>query len=461
MKNLIRLFSILVATLFVGVACEPHNGGGDDEPKPDFSFTFENVTTSTADVTCTPADMEMTYVCIVASKSVVDGYESLQAYADYMTTGYYRYAHEMQKGVAKASVQNSEPAYIVVFGADRDNDYNYTYTTDVYCVEIPFLAMPVLTIEGAGLPHNVSCEAGMLALEYSVENPIAGKSLVVSETSTHASWVTPTIKDGVIEIAYEANNYKVARTTTITFMYEGLLQGVTVSIEQEANENATPITFALSVSETHYNHAIVNVTPSDKNVKYVLKAVSKKEYEGSRYNGDDETLQKDDLSSYYAPNTVSGDQSNYKLSVDASDYYGWEWYIYVYAVSDDVKTALSSVEKVLVTIVNDMPTLTLATKKFIAPAEGGTFRVKYTLANPVEGGDFRINGVITNYYGVLAENSVSIDTANSEIVFTVNPYDAEQRYHDATIPLAYYESADAKYSILTANLKIEQNAPAK
>lgn len=459
MKNFIRLFAILLSALFVGVACNPDNNGGDNGPVDDFTVTFDNVGTTTADVTCTPADKDMTYICIQVSKAVIENFETPKAYAEYLVTSYYAVALELQKGVFKHTASSSEPAYVMAFGATRDADYNYTFTTDVYVFEIPFVPMPILTIES--LEHSVACEAGVLELPYSVENPIGGAKVTVSANSKHASWVVPTIGDGVITINYEANNYKVARATTIEFTYEGLTKGVSVTIEQAANANAVPISFALSVSETHFNHAIVSVTPSDKSVKYVLKAVSKTEYEGLRYNGDDKTLQKEDLSSYYAPATLTGDQTNYKLDVDASDYYGWEWYIYVYAVSDDVKTALSDVEKVLVTIVNDAPVLTLETKTLKVSAEGGKYTVKYTLDNPIEGGELRINGTITNYYGVLDTESVVLDTEACEITFTVNPYDAEQYSHYAIIPLAYYDSKDAKYSVLTANLRVEQIDPIK
>lgn len=460
MKNLTRLFAILLSALLVGVACTPNNSDGPSGADYDFKIEFENVSTTTATVKCTPRDKEMTYICMMVQKEAIASVGTSQAYVDALLASYYSSSLQLHKGELTQSISSSKAACMLVFGATRDAAYNYTYTTRVYTFDIPFITMPIVNIP-SGTEHSVACEAGVLKLPFSVANPIGNAELEVSEKSQHASWVNPTIADGVITINYEANNYKVARQTTISLSYEGLTKDIALTIEQAANPNATPITFALSVSETHFNHAIVNVTPSDKSVKYVLKAVSKKEFEGLRYNSDDETLQKEDLASYFAPSTLSGDQTNYKLSVDASDYYGWDWYIYVYAVSDDVKTALSDVEKVLVTIVNDMPVLTLETNTLKVSAEGGNYTVKYTLENPIEGGVLAINGVITNYYNVLDADSIVLDTEACEIRFTVNPYDATQHSHYAIIPLTYYDIYDSKYSILNANLKIEQDAPAK
>jgi hypothetical protein len=171
-------------------------------------------------------------------------------------------------------------------------------------------------------------------------------------------------------------------------------------------------------------------------------------------------LQEDLTSPYYKPTILTGAQTGYKLSVGPSDYSGWDWYIYAYAVSDDETVAASDVVKVLVTIVNDKPTLSFEKAPFEVSAEGGVYKVKYILTNPVEGGVVKFNGSVSNYYGVLKDDSLTLNNEKGEITFQVNPYDASQYSHYAYIYIAYYASETSTTSLATASLKVNQLAPA-
>ena len=228
-----------------------------------------------------------------------------------------------------------EPAYILVVGATRDDDYVYTLTTPIHLYEIPLLPKPVLTIDN--LEHNLTYEAGSLALGYTVEHAIEGVEVSVSKVP---EWVSVELDDKNIYITYEENPHASARAAKITFSYSGADEARTVVLTQEANPTAEVYTFELSVVESHYDHVIVNVTPSNENVKYALKGVSKSDFEGYSYGGSDLALQESDLSSsYYKPTFLTGTQENYKLSVGATSS-NLEWYIYVYAVSEDETPAV-------------------------------------------------------------------------------------------------------------------------
>ena len=421
-----------------------------------FEVTFSNMTTTSADVTCTPKDLEATYLLQKVNASALENAGSPEAWLNNYLNGTGKWYASLYTGVYPSNTYSCyEPAYILVVGATRDDDYVYTLTTPIHLYEIPLLPKPVLTIDN--LEHNLTYEAGSLALGYTVEHAIEGVEVSVSKVP---EWVSVELDDKNIYITYEENPHASARAAKITFSYSGADEARTVVLTQEANPTAEVYTFELSVVESHYDHVIVNVTPSNENVKYALKSVSKSDFEGYSYGGSDLALQESDLSSsYYKPTFLTGTQENYKLSVGATSS-NLEWYIYVYAVSEDETTAISDVKKVLVTINFDKPEITFETSPVEVPAEGGKCTVKYVLKNPVEGGVVKFNGLQSNYYGVLVDNSWTINNETCEIEFEVNPYDDTQYSHYAYLYIAYYESAESTKTIVTASVKINQLAPA-
>ena len=426
-----------------------------DAQAPHFSVTFTDCTTTSAKATCTPLDLEAPYLMLKANVSAIESNGSAEAWLNSYLSGTGKWYATPRTGVATESYSCYEPAVLVIVGATKDDDANFTFTTPIYVFNVQLVPKPVLTI--SELAHTVSHEAGVITLDYSVEHGVEGVNPTVS---TKAGWVHTTIEAGKITIAYDANEYAKARTASLSFSYEGADAPQVVTIEQAANPNAETTTFTLEVTESHFDHVIVNVTPSNTNVKYALSGVSKKDFEGYSYSGSDAKLQEDLTSPYYKPTILTGVQTGYKLSVGPSDYSGWDWYIYAYAVSEDETVAVSDVVKVLVTVVNDKPTLSFEKAPFEVSAEGGVYKVKYIVTNPVEGGVVKFNGSQSNYYGVLKDNSWKINTETCEIEFEVNPYDASQYSHYATLYLAYYANEASTTSIATASLKVNQLAPA-
>ena len=425
-----------------------------DAQAPHFSVTFTDCTTTSAKATITPVEGVGTYYWKKASSSDLEGFESHAAWLqNKISTAWFVTLNEGELANQSITEYYGE-AYIIIAGA-VEGDSGYEFTTPVYTFKVPLVPKPVLTI--SELAHTVSHESGVITLNYTVEHSVEG---VLPTVSTTAGWVHTTIEAGKITIAYDANEYAKARTASLSFSYEGADAPQVVTIEQAANPNAETITFTLEVTESHFDHVIVNVTPSNTNVKYALSGVSKKDFEGYSYSGSDAKLQEDLTSPYYKPTILTGTQTGYKLSVGPSDYSGWDWYIYAYAVSDDETAATSDVVKVLVTIVNDKPALSFEKAPFEVSAEGGVYKVKYIVSNPVEGGVVKFNGSQSNYYGVLKEDSLKINTETCEVEFEVNPYDASQYSHYATLYIAYYANETSTTSIATASLKVNQLAPA-
>ena len=421
---------------------------------PSFTIEFSNCTTTSASATIIPAEGVGTYYWKKASASELEGVESNAAWLKNKIDS--SWFVTLNEGVLEnqSISEYYGDAYIIIAGAVETAD-GYEFTTPVHTVKVPLVPKPVVNI--SAVDHNVSHEAGLITLDYTVENAVEGDVVTLSK---EAAWTTTTIEEGKIYIAYTANEYAKARTASLSFNYPNADAATVVTINQEANPNAEVVTFSIEVTETHFDHVIVNVTPSNTNTKFALAGISKSEFEGYSYGGSDSKLQENLTSPYYKPTILSGVQNSYKLKVSPSDYYGWDWYIYAYAVSDDETVATSDVTKVLVTINNDKPALTFETSPFNVSAEGGTYTIKYTLSNPVAGGVVKFNGTQSNYYGVLVDNSWTIDNEKCEITVQVNPYDASQYSHYATLYIAYYPDETSTSSICTASLKINQSAPA-
>ena len=419
-----------------------------------FTVEFTECTTTSAKATITPAASVGTYYWKKASASDLEGYESNEAWLkSKIETSWFVTLNE---GVlANQSISEYYgAAYIIIAGA-VETENGYEFTTPVYTFQVPLVPKPVLTI--TPLENNVSYEAGVITLDYSVEHAVEGDVLTLSKD---ADWTTTTIEGSKITVAYTANEFAKSRTASLSFTYPNADAPTVVTLTQEANPTAETITFALEVTETHFDHVIVNVSPSSATTKFALGGVSKYDFDGYAYSGSDSNLQADLTSSYKKPAILTGAQTGYKLKVSPSDSYGWDYYIYAYAVSEDEKAATSDVHKVLVTVKNDKPALTFETSPFEVSAEGGTYTIKYTLSNPVAGGVVKFNGSQPNYYGVLVNDSWTIDNEKCEIIVQVNPYDASQYSHYAYIYIAYYADETSTTSLATASLKINQLAPA-
>ncbi len=376
----------------------------------------------------------------------------------YLLTGTYPQTEEQEPITCEWDDLSSTPCfYVVGIGRDSRNVPGMVTPPQLYPLELPLT--PVLTL--GQQRHDVGKQAGELSIDFEVENPLPDEGLVF-EVDPAGSWITSIVEEqGKIKIAYDANHAAVSRSVEIMVKYR-YAQSRTITINQAADMEQEPITFEIEVLESHFNHILVNVTPSDTSVKYVLNSISKSYFEGPRYGGDDQTLWRDELSDpYYKAPIYSGVKQNHRISVAPGDYYGWLWYVYAYAVSDDEVMAISDIEKVLVEVLDDEPTLSFPSSKMEVPAEGGIIEVPYTLTNPIEGGSLRIDGVPMNSYNVLDASTLVVDTEKQVVRFKVNPYDPEQKYHDATIFIGYFENESATKSICGASLRLEQKAPAK
>lgn len=487
------------------------------QPYP-FTVALSNQTPMGCSAAITPLDMEGTYyflpttdvaIAEAAKKAGTEGleqfttgaevlmYETISDWMSYMWSSrpksgeFVATEEDYSAPMIWNTLEKEENPRIVICGIAQDENGKAMLTTFAQTVEVQLLPYPALTIPEAQLKQNVGIAAGEFLLDLTVANPIEGYAV---SASTKASWLKPevdesgnaVIKDGKFKVAYEANPYGSARTATLTLKYS-YASSVDITVTQEANKDAAPITFTITIKERHWDHIIVDITPSDEQVTCCIGALSKAYYEGGNYNydGTDAAIVKATVNTY-GTQRFKGKQTDYKITKftpslsESSD--GEEYYVWAYAADGgygEATGAISDVTKVLTTIVYDKPSISILSMMetvdgvtsevelsgsgysatyYISP-KAATYVVTYEVKNPTANGEVRFNGSPSNYYNVIVPDSWALDTEKKQFTFSTNAYDAEQYSHNATLYLAYYsDGAGDTSSDATVNVKVTQNA---
>lgn len=482
-----------------------------DSAVPQFAVEFANVTCGSAAYTCTPVDNEMTY--LLASTQDLGKYgvkgetpaEKMQAYLqmlaeygmlteEYMSYGYWfkGASTEMPKEASRYSAEESVEVYAVGFQATVTGTDEYGYpvmetslVTAVHVWEVPFLPYPSVVVAEADMTKNVTAAAGSVTVDCVVENPIEGTEVVLE---TDAAWVVPTWADNKLTLTYEANEAAVARRAKVAISYGYYTNPFEVTLVQEKNADATPITLNIEVTGTRFDGIWVNVTPSDANVTYALNQTAvEKDWETGAELETDWMAKAEDLLSYTGTATFhQGNLTNHFIKMNPANYEwnGYDYYVYAVAVNatseeqtnywGEVQTVwtvnqiLSEVYYDRTTIdVSAMPSLNWAAEngvvwnetngRFDLTAEpGSTVTVKYDLQNPVEGASVQLNGSVYDNYNVIDEANIVIDEVNKTVTFTVSEVDTAKRYHYVTLYLKYTNAEGDNWGVVTSGLRVTQ-----
>lgn len=467
-----------------------------------FEVSFSNVTSESAYVSVTPASSDVQYMILNTKKSTLNtstyAGETIEEKAvsyvlneaksalfsfwganmDKFHTGAYPAAdaEEGENYQYWMLTDETDVPYIIVCGVDttvatREELTAEKLTTEVMVVEVPLLPAPVITLSRTTL--DVASDAGSNGLSFQIENPVENADI---QAKTNAKWIKniKVVNDKVV-FEYDENPYGVARTATITFTYDFALNARTLTVNQAANPAAENITFKIDVVEAHWDHVLVNVTPSNKEVAYVLNSVSLYDYENLRESSDEKIIANDFRSSYSVPTTrYVGDQTNLKVT---SAYYvaGKEkYYIYAYAIDDKTTPtmAVSGVSKAEATTVLDKPsfmfecsdssiTVTPGDSKITLkiPATAGTYTVSYSIVNVAEGGNVVVEASTT---GAAIDRSTLVhDAENKTITFSVNEYASGGYWaRNDYIYLKYYEPGNETFTAANGTISISQAVPA-
>ena len=430
------------------------------------------------------------------------GYGGLYLFFYYMA-GYGTHLSDMMGNAVNCSLYNyggvEEKMYIAIVGLNVNADIenyvdNTTMATSLHVYEVESLPQPKLTVKSEA---NATWNSGCLLLPMSVENPQENGELTITPD---CDWIIGHEDAGKLHLVYEENPYAIARKAEVrvTYTYNCMVTqwgetmempievSSTVVVEQAANTTVAPLTFTLKVKESHYDHIVVDVIPSDLNATYVLNATPVEQF-NMYYSGDWSKCCANDL--YYVnERSYTGKLTDYKLAINTTYVDDWSYYVYAFGVDVEAQAVTGEATYVELKVVNDTPTISLdevievapgvnivynedtGNYELHAPAEGGTFTVKWNVKNGVENGVIRINNtasdVVSDTYKVLVNNDTTEwwNDAEQTFTFSVNPYDAAvtQAYkHQVTIYLRYYTDATKSQSAGQAiSLKVIQTAPA-
>ncbi len=457
-----------------------------------FEVSFSNITPASANVTIVPKDDTTVYMFKSCTSSNLNSYEGetpeekAAAYAisqagtwlfpfwgtpnkDSFVTGNFP-AEGQSNEFSWILYSEDEVPYMLVAGINTDavTKEDITLTTPVTLVEVPLLPKPDITLATETL--EVSHEAGSNGSTFTVTNPVEG---IKATASTKDSWIKNiNIVNDKIAFEYEENPYAAPRQATITFQYDYADYARNLVVKQAGNPSAEQYKFYITVKEVHYDHAVVDVTPSNPNVKYIIGGAS--DYYINLYTLTDDTALINKTISSYSKVVKSGAQTDLKVEVSyVSDDYGWDAQIYAYAVDDTEKVAISGVSKTETKLVNDKPgisfscddpnakfeTSSFGTTTLNIPATAGTYTIKYTPNNLSENGLLMVEAS-SSYYDVIDKTSIVLNTEAKTVTFTTKENTTSYIKSDYIYFKYYSDPNDTTFTDLNASVKISQAAPA-
>ncbi len=214
----------------------------------------------------------------------------------------------------------------------------------------PVVKAPVVTLDKQSV--EASAEGGEFTVNYTIENPVEGVTLVVTED---VEWIEDvTAVDGVISFAVAANDLEEAREATLNVEYTGA-EARTIAVAQAAKAVApTPelATITLEVENVIWNNADVTVTPSE-DVEYILGVMTKEDFApyaedieslvAARVEEWKETAQEyqdmgyDDPWQYYLKNEQRSGERTYSVKYDSLYNMSWdtEYVVYCFGMDDE------------------------------------------------------------------------------------------------------------------------------
>ena len=478
-----------------------------ESAEPSFTVTFDeaNTTHQVSYYTCDAVDDTMSYV--IATDSDIKGMnitgetpaELLTNYVnqlatygmlteEYLPYGYWFKGDITEPREAMRYTADPVTLYAVGFSATPTGEvdewempiYNVALTTAVHAWEVPFKGYPSIVVEN--LEHTVTCEAGTLELSAILENPLANTEEATYQTKveTEATWVVPTWADGKLTLAYEANTTALPRSAEIelnygqdmTYYFMGVAETVRLKLTQEADANATKVTFDIQVVETHFDRIVVNVTPSDLEADYVLntKSVMKDE--------NDQVVEEDwanvVVGNMKYPQNLSffkGKLENHVIKMNPTNYQwnGYDYYVYAFATDAAHTAPLCEPSYVTTTVdASDYPTLTWDVEKSgltwnenserydLEVVEGSTVVLYFNVEHPVEGAAVKLNGSsLYDSYNVVDGEPV-IDNAAGTVTLKIDKFDTAKKYHYVSVTFKYTNAEEDMWGVTTPNLRITQ-----
>ena len=508
MKKLFTLMLAMLCALFVGVSCTPNDGdgnGGVPAPDPEFKITFNQETLSPSFAACTVEPKDETILYVLPTNQDIEQYGPMgmpehdgtpegivKSWVEFLAMMGMAYPG-MEEGDGNWVLKGPQTEYpreyyrtdgsqeIVIYAAGFSLAYDEatsmpvaTLLTAVETTTVPFKAYPTVTIAEENLNPTLAAAAGTLALDCVLENAIEGTEWSFESS---AEWVSASWADNKITLAYEANTAPVARKASIFVTY-GEFTWFEINVVQEKDAAAEDVTFQIEVVESRFNGFVVNVTPSKKDVRYVLNAINYEENANLAEEADGSIGR-------YGFTYCTGDVQNLLLKTNVASYewYGYDFNIVAYAVEtktedkvdyygtpyvqETVLAILSSVSSTgkQTADISKLPTLEWVTdgltynesnKRYeLEVVEGTTVTLKYVVTNPVEDGVVKVNGSTLYDAKNVIDGEPVVDQQACTVTFKIDAFDTTQKWGNYIDPtFVYTNSTNDTWNIMTQDLRL-------
>ena len=508
MKKLFTLVLAMLCALFVGVSCTPNDGdgnGGVPAPDPEFKITFNQETLSPSFAACVVEPKDETILYVLPTNQDIEQYGPMgmpehdgtpegivKSWVEFLAMMGMAYPG-MEEGDGNWVLKGPQTEYpreyyrmdgsqeIVIYAAGFSLAYDEatsmpvaTLLTAVETTTVPFKAYPTVTIAEENLNPTLTAAAGTLALDCVLENAIEGTEWSFESS---AEWVSASWADNKITLAYEANTAPVARKASIFVTY-GEYTWFEIAVAQEKDAAAEDITFDIQVVERRFNGFVVNVTPSKKDVRYVLNAINYEENANLAEEADSSIGR-------YGFTYCTGDVQNLLLKTNVASYewYGYDFNIVAYAVEtktedkvdyygtpyvqETVLAILSSVSSTgkQTADISKLPTLEWVTdgltynesnKRYeLEVVEGTTVTLKYVVTNPVEDGVVKVNGSTLYDAKNVIDGEPVVDQQACTVTFKIDAFDTTQKWGNYIDPtFVYTNSTNDTWNIMTQDLRL-------
>ena len=498
----------MLCALFVGVSCTPDNGdgnGGTSTPDPEFKITFDQETLSPSFAACVVEPKDETILYVLPTNQDIEQYAPMgmpehdgtpegivKSWVEFLAMMGMAYPG-MEEGDGNWVLKGPQTEYpreyyrmdgsqeIVIYAAGFSLAYDEatsmpvaTLLTAVETTTVPFKAYPTVTIAEENLNPTLTAAAGTLALDCVLENAIEGTEWSFESS---AEWVSASWADNKITLAYEANTAPVARKASIFVTY-GEFTWFEINVVQEKDAAAEDVTFQIEVVESRFNGFVVNVTPSKKDVRYVLNAINYEENANLAEEADGSIGR-------YGFTYCTGDVQNLLLKTNVASYewYGYDFNIVAYAVEtktedkvdyygtpyvqETVLAILSSVSSTgkQTADISKLPTLEWVTdgltynesnKRYeLEVVEGTTVTLKYVVTNPVEDGVVKVNGSTLYDAKNVIDGEPVVDQQACTVTFKIDAFDTTQKWGNYIDPtFVYTNSTNDTWNIMTQDLRL-------
>lgn len=428
-----------------------------------FQITVDELLPSTVTLSCVPSDAEATYVFSVMRQSEFDEYGSDQAVIDSDV----EYVKENPSRLRKGSIDKEEfsliyqgvPYVVYAFGVTEEGKVT---SKELFKQTFNAPERPSVSFGEVAL---IPAEGGKVTVSYTVDNPIAGKTITAT-AGYGVDWIHDiNVTDTEISFVADANSAAEPgsdpRTGFISVSYPEAYNA-SLTFKQASPEKPA---FEVSITKLWSNVIEFQVVPADLTCTYVAKVMNASKADEMT----DAQIVADDVASFTAPDWYGNPG---KIEKKYKDEYGYEegdlwegaqtvsdegiseyvkkYYIIVYGM--DLEGNLTTDKIIRIPFETAAKPVITVDDFGMVPVEGGTYTVGYSIENERKGEPVRasVGGWNTDWI-----HDLVLDTEKHTVTFTVDKNTDTKGYSDYRSASVSISHADASYT----NIMVKQLYP--